>query len=75
MTQKTISLSERAYKLLKKEKLKGESFSMLIERLLMKKNNPWLMMQGKFDEELWEGLEEDLNRIRNDNLTGSQDGK
>ncbi|TFF87507.1 MAG: antitoxin [Promethearchaeota archaeon] len=75
MTQKTISLSERIYKLLKQEKQKGESFSMVIERLLIKKNNPWLQMQGKFDEELWEGLEENLNRIRNENLTGSPDGQ
>ncbi|KKL67637.1 hypothetical protein LCGC14_2132960, partial [marine sediment metagenome] len=58
MTQKTISLSERAFKLLKKEKREGESFSNLIERLVSKKKNPWLMMQKKFDPELWEGLEE-----------------
>ena len=41
MTQKTISLSERVYKLLKKEKREGESFSNVIERLVSKKKNPW----------------------------------
>ena len=71
MTQKTISLSERVYKLLKNEKREGESFSNLIERLVSKKKNPWLMMQKKFDPELWEGLEEKLTKIREENLTGS----
>ncbi len=71
MTQKTISLSERVYKLLKKEKREGESFSNVIERLVSKKKNPWLMMQKKFDPELWEGLEEKLTKIREENLTGS----
>ncbi|HDZ18661.1 MAG TPA: hypothetical protein ENH75_10235 [archaeon] len=71
MTQKTISLSERAFKLLKKEKREGESFSNLIERLVSKKKNPWLMMEKKFDPELWEGLEEKLTKVREENLTGS----
>ena len=71
MTQKTISLSERVFKLLKKEKREGESFSNVIERLVSKKRNPWLMMQKKFDPELWEGLEEKLTKIREENLTGS----
>ncbi|MHA1291549.1 MAG: antitoxin VapB family protein [Promethearchaeota archaeon] len=71
MVQKTISLSERAYKLLKREKKEGESFSSVIERILQKKKNPWLLMQGNFDEELWDGLEESLNKLRQENLTGS----
>ena len=71
MTQKTVSLSERVFKLLKKEKREGESFSNVIERLVSKKKNPWLMMQKKFDPELWEGLEEKLTKIREENLTGS----
>ncbi|KKK46149.1 hypothetical protein LCGC14_0641840 [marine sediment metagenome] len=71
MTQKTISLSERVFKLLKKEKREGESYSNVIERLVSKKKNPWLMMQKKFDPELWEGLEEKLTKIREENLTGS----
>ena len=72
MTQKTISLSERAYNLLKKEKKRGESFSKVIERLLSKKDNPWHLMQNKFDPDLWEGLEVDIRRIREKNLTGKE---
>lgn len=71
MTQKTISLSERVFKLLKKEKREGESYSNVIERLVSKTKNPWIMMQKKFDPELWEGLEEKLTKIREENLTGS----
>jgi len=72
MTQKTISLSERAYNLLKNEKREGESFSRLIERLISKKDNPWLLLQNKFDPELWNGLEENVKRIREINLTGRE---
>ena len=72
MTQKTISLSEQAYDLLKKEKREGESFSRLIERLISKKDNPWLLLQNKFDPELWNGLEENVKRIRENNLTGRE---
>ena len=70
MTQKTISLTEKAYKLLKKEKGKDESFSQLIERLILKKENSWLKMQNQFDPELWEGLSEKLAKKREENLTG-----
>ena len=72
MTQKTISLSEQAYNLLKNEKREGESFSRLIERLISKKDNPWLLMQNKFDPELWNGLEENVKRIRENNLIGRE---
>ncbi|TFG20716.1 MAG: hypothetical protein EU529_14475 [Promethearchaeota archaeon] len=72
MTQKTISLSERAYNLLKNEKREGESFSRLIERIISKKDNPWLLMQNKFDPELWEGLKENVKKIREKNLTGNE---
>ena len=72
MTQKTISLSERAYDLLKKEKREGESFSKVIERLVYKKDNPWLLMQNKFDPELWVGLDENIKKIREKNLTGHE---
>ena len=72
MTQKTISLSEQAYNLLKKEKREGESFSRLIERLISKKDNPWLLLQNKFDPELWNGLEENVKRIRENNLIGRE---
>ena len=72
MTQKTISLSEQAYNLLKNEKREGESFSRLIERLISKKDNPWLLLQNKFDPELWNGLEENVKRIRENNLIGRE---
>jgi len=72
MTQKTISLSEQAYNLLKNEKREGESFSRLIERLISKKDNPWLLLQNKFDLELWNGLEENIKRIRENNLIGRE---
>ncbi|MHA1376478.1 MAG: antitoxin VapB family protein [Promethearchaeota archaeon] len=72
MTQKTISLSEQAYNLLKNEKREGESFSRLIERLISKKDNPWLLLQNKFDPELWNGLEENIKRIREKNLIGRE---
>jgi len=71
MTQKTVSLSERVFKLLKKEKREGESYSNVIERLVSKKKNPWLTMHKKFDPELWKGLEKKLTKIREENLTGS----
>jgi len=72
MTQKTISLSERVFKLLKNEKREGESYSNVIERFLSKKKNPWLMMQKKFDPDLWEGLMDKLTKMREQNLTGSE---
>jgi predicted CopG family antitoxin len=72
MTQKTISLSEKAYGLLKSEKKEGESFSEVIERLLSQKDNPWLTMQNQFDQELWEGLKEKISKIREENLTGKE---
>jgi len=72
MTQKTISLSEQAYNLLKNEKREGESFSRLIERLISKKDNPWLLLQNKFDPELWNELEENVKRIRENNLIGRE---
>jgi len=71
MTQKTISLSEDVYNLLKNEKRKGESFSDVIKRLISKEGNPWVSMQNKFDPELWEDLKHNINRIREENLTGN----
>jgi predicted CopG family antitoxin len=72
MAYKTISLTENAYKLLKKEKRKNESFSKVIERLINKKENPWLMMQNKFDPVLLDGLKGDLRKIREKNLSGGK---
>ncbi len=69
MTQKTISLSERAYKLLKREKKDKESFSKVIERLISKKGNPWLVLEKQFDPEVWDGLLEKIREMREGNLT------
>ena len=74
MNQKTISLSERVYKLLKKEKKENESFSDVIERIISKKENPWIKMQNKFDPELFNGLKERIRKIREEDLTGREDG-
>ena len=72
MTHKTISLSEKAYNLLKKVKREGESFSKLIERLISKKENPWLIMQNKFDPEFFDDLKENIRTLREKNLIGSE---
>ena len=74
MNQKTISLSERVYKLLKKEKKENESFSDVIERVISKKDNPWIKMQNKFDPELFNGLKERIRKMREEDLTGREDG-
>ncbi len=70
MTQKTISLSERAYKLLKREKKDKESFSKVIERLIYKKGNPWLVLEKQFDPEVWDGFLVKIREMREGNLTG-----
>ena len=73
MKQKTISLSERVYKLLKKEKKENESFSDVIERVISKKENPWIKMQNKFDPELFNGLKERIRKMREEDLTGREE--
>ncbi len=73
MTHKTISLSEKAYNLLKKVKREGESFSKVIERLISKKQNPWLIMQNKFDPEFFDDLKENIRTLREKNLIGSEE--
>lgn len=73
MTHKTISLSEKAYNLLKKVKGEGESFSKVIERLISKKENPWLIMQNKFDPEFFNDLKENIRTLREKNLTRSEE--
>jgi len=72
MNQKTISLSERVYKLLKKERKEGESFSGVIERFISKKENPWIKMQNKFDPELFNGLKERIRKMREEDLMGRE---
>ena len=73
MTHKTISLSEKAYNLLKKVKREGESFSKVIERLISKKQNPWLIMQNKFDPEFFDDLKENIRTLREKNLIGREE--
>jgi len=75
MTQKTISLNENSYKILKKLKKKNESYSDLIIRLCNLQdpslNDPLLEYSGIFseDEDLWEKIEEAINNHRNSHLT------
>ncbi|MHA1660358.1 MAG: antitoxin VapB family protein [Promethearchaeota archaeon] len=66
-------MSKHAYNLLKKEKIGDESFSKVIERILSKKDNPWRLMQNKFDPDSGEGVKDDIRRIREKNLTGNED--
>ena len=66
MTQKTISLSEPAYKNLKKLKKVNESFSQLILRLT-KSHNPTTLNNlfgvGKQDED-WEEIQKSIQKNR-----------
>ena len=79
MTQKTISLNERSYKLLKKLKKKNETYSDLIIRLCTmqnpNKNDPLLEFSGIFseDEELWEEIEKIIKDHRKSHLTSEID--
>lgn len=75
MTQKTISLNEKSYKILKKLKKKKESYSDLIIRLCNLQDpsliDPLLEYSGIFseDENLWEKIEETIKNHRNSHLT------
>ncbi|MHA1672990.1 MAG: antitoxin VapB family protein [Promethearchaeota archaeon] len=66
MTQKTISLSEPAYKNLKKLKKVNESFSQLILRLTQS-HNPTTLNNlfgiGKQDED-WEEIQKSIQKNR-----------
>jgi predicted CopG family antitoxin len=53
-------------------KREGESFSKLIERLISKKENPWLIMQNKFYPEFFNELNENIRALRENNLTRSE---
>ncbi len=69
MTQKTISLSEKAYNELKKNKKKDESFSKTILRILGNRDNSDVMsLAGAFNEksEEWEKIENILHKNRLD---------
>lgn len=65
MSTKTISIRDDTYDLLKNAKREGESFSDVIDRLLMKEKGDLSVYFGALkDEELLEGLEEDSRKIR-----------
>ena len=75
MTQKTISLNEKSYKILKKLKKRYEFYSDLITRLCNLQdpslNDPLLEYSGIFSEDadLWEEIEETIRNHRNSHLT------
>ena len=79
MTQKTISLNEKSYNLLKKLKKENESYSDLITRLCNMQNpsqsDPLLEYAGIFseDKELWEEIEKIIKDHRDTHLTSDID--
>jgi len=74
MTQKTISLNEKAYKILKSLKKKNESYSELVIRLLSTQestfNDPLLEYAGIFseDDDLWDEIEKIIKQHRENHL-------
>ena len=79
MTQKTISLNEKSFKLLKRLKNDGESYSDLINRLCALQdpslNDPLLEYVGIFseDKELWGEIEKIVKEHRDSHLTSEID--
>lgn len=79
MTQKTISLNEKSYILLKKLKKENESYSDLIIRLCRIQNpsqsDPLLEYAGIFseDKEFWEEIEKIIKDHRDSHLTNDED--
>lgn len=77
MTQKTISLDEKSYKMLKKLKKENESYSDLIIRLCSMQDpfllDPLLDFSGIFsdDNELWEEIEKLIKSNRASYLTNN----
>ena len=77
MTQKTISLNEKSYKMLKKLKKENESYSDLIIRLCSMQDpflkDPLLEFSGIFseDNELWEEIEQIIKSYRVLHLTNN----
>lgn len=75
MTQKTISLNQYSYNMLKKLKRKNESYSDLIIRLCKildpSENDPLLEFAGIFkdDDDLWEDIEKVIKEHRDIHLT------
>lgn len=80
MTQKTISLNEKAYKKLKNKKEEKESFSELIIRLceieeINQNENLLLKFSGAFKEnsDYWKTIEEYIDKERNYHLSSEED--
>lgn len=80
MTQKTISLNEKAYKKLKKLKRKGETYSDLILRLcnsqeISERDDILLKLIGAFkdNDEYWEKIEKQIQENRSTHLTSEED--
>jgi len=75
MTQKTISLNEKTFRMLKKLKKENESYSDLIMRLIKLQdpftNDPLLEFAGLFSEDtdLWDEIEKTIKDHRNNHLT------
>ena len=76
MTQKTISLNEKAYKKMKKLKKEGESYSDLVLRLCSSKEQSdeediLLKLIGAFkeDSDYWEKVEKQILASRTSHLT------
>jgi len=76
MTQKTISLNEKAYKKLKKFKKEKESYSDLIMRLcttqeIEDKDDILLKYMGLFEDnsDYWKEVEKEIQKERDHHLT------
>ena len=72
MTSKTISVSEDAYELLKKMKLKGESFTQTIKRLAKRRRltecaGLWSDVSEAEMEAIWASID-DLKRSASESL-------
>ncbi len=79
MTQKTISLNEKAYKILRKFKRNKESYSELIIRLCEVQENEekediLLKYIGLFKDnsDYWEQVEKEIQNERNRHLTSEE---
>lgn len=79
MTQKTISLNEKAYRILRKFKKNKESYSDLIIRLCEvqekeEREDILLKYMGVFKDnsDYWEQVEKEIQKERNRHLTSEE---
>lgn len=80
MTQKTISLNEKAYKKLKNLKKRGETYSDLVLRLSASQEQSdeddiLLKLIGSFkgDADYWEKIEQQIQQSRDAHLTSEEE--